>query len=403
VACVAWLLAAAGLGASDHIDGPVTTAHRVGDLTDLYAFPTEGRAGFLTVILAAYPLVPRDGHFSEKVTYTLLLRRAAIRESAGSGAAAGAGEPGTPGFLTSDEVAIDCTFETPAHPAPHAATCRSTNGLEARGRFDAVEVPAPGGALRLWAGRRADPFFLNADFFSHAIEGTLDPPADDDVLRGANVLAVALEVDLARLFGTVPELLAVAAESTTRDAPGAPRRRLDRIGRPEITNLSLAARGEADARDRYNLDGPFAVAARARDRYREQLARNIAHFDGLDGRTDWREGEREALATLLVDDFLVIDPGEPFLDGSFLAIERAILRRKTHRGCGGRHPAEDALDTLYTLYVAGPGGAPVRDGVDRPSAPFSPEFPHLAPPDLTFLSGLRVWLGRVFLSIPDLR
>ena len=81
-----WLLAVAialagAASASDHIDGPVTTAHRVADLSDLYAFPTPGRPGSLTIILNAYPLVPRDGHFSDKVSYGILVRRAAAEQS----------------------------------------------------------------------------------------------------------------------------------------------------------------------------------------------------------------------------------------------------------------------------------------------------------------------------------
>lgn len=86
------------LGASDHLDGPVTTGHRATELTDRYAFPTPNRAGVLTLLLDAYTAVAPDGHFSDKVDDTLHVRRAQVRQG------------DRPGFDTSDEVAILCTF-----------------------------------------------------------------------------------------------------------------------------------------------------------------------------------------------------------------------------------------------------------------------------------------------------
>ena len=76
----------ASLLASDHIDGPVTIDHPVADITDLYVFPSRDRPGHLTLILDVYPMVPRDGHFSDKVSYSFLVRQADItRHGAGSG------------------------------------------------------------------------------------------------------------------------------------------------------------------------------------------------------------------------------------------------------------------------------------------------------------------------------
>lgn len=392
IALVVGALIAFPLSASDHIDGPVTTAHRVADLSDLFAFPTPGEPGFLTVILDAYPLVPGSGHFSDKVTYTVLVRRAAIVESGG-----------TTSIETGEEVAVDCTFETPEVTADHVATCRSSNGLRAQSRYGVVDVADRGAGFRLYTGMRADPFFLDAAFFSDAIAGKLDPPAGSNTMIGANVLAVVLELDLARLFGDPPTLVAVAAEATTRDAPRAALRRLDRVGRPEITNLSLAPRNEPDLRDLYNLDRPFQVPGARRNLYQERLAGNIAFFDALDGRKNWADRDREALARLLVDDALIVDLGKPCPAQSFLEIERAVLRHEAHRTCGGRRPDDDIMDVLYTLYVAGWDGAAVSDGVDHPAVKVAAGFPYLVAPDLGFWSKVRVYLARWFLEIPDRR
>lgn len=381
VGCLAALPAAA----SDHIDGTLTTAQRVGDLADLYAFPTPGRAASLTLILDTYPLAPADARFSKRVGYTFRLRRAALVR-----------EHGEARVATSDEVAIDCSFEARLKGGLEVV-CRSSNGLTARGRRDAVSAS---GDFRLYAGMRADPFFLNLDFFSDALDGELGTPDDSNGMAGANVLALALELELGRLWAEPPTLVAVVAEASERGTPGP--RRLDRVGRPEITNLALAAGDTADLRDAYNREPSFATAT-ASSGYRARLVRSVAFFDALDGVTDWSERERTALAAVLADDFLVVDVSRPCGPGSFLEVETALLRGRAHRGCGGRRLHEDVMDTLFTLYVSGWSGRRVRDGADRPAAALSEEFPYLSAPDAGLWSALKVYLARKFLGIPDAR
>jgi len=390
---VCGVLAALPAFASDHIDGPVTTSHRVADLTDLYAFPTPRRPGFLTVILDAYPLVASTGHFTDKVNYSVIVRRASLGEAGGS-----------PSFRTGDEVDIDCTFRTPEATRDHVVTCRSSNGPIASRRYGVVQDKGGGDKFRLYAGMRADPFFFNAEFARDAIAGTLDAPKESDTMSGANILTIVMEVELRALYPNAPpSMIAVAAETTTRDAPGGPLRRLDRVGRPEITNVTMAARGQPDLRDRYNADRPFQVPPGNRRLYEERIARNVAFYDALDGRRDWKDRDRDALASLLADDFLVVDAGKPCLRQSFFEIENAILRHRIHATCGGRRPDDDIMDTLFTLYVGGPDGKPVRDGVDRPSRPVSPGFPYLAEPDLSFWSRIKVWIAKKYLRISDAR
>ncbi len=385
------LFARPGL-ASDHIDGPATTASRAADLTDLFAFPTPGRPGFVTIILDSYPLVPRNGRFSDKVNYTILVRRTTIRDSGGE-----------PSFETGDEVALNCTFETSEVAEEQVVTCTSSTGASARSRYGVLEAEDRGNGFRLFAGMRADPFFLNTGFFSHAIDGRLDPPRDDNALAGANVMAIVIEIDLLRLYSDPPSLIAVAAETTTRDDTRAAARRLDRVGRPEITNVSLAARRRIDVRDAYNLDRPFQVPAAKQQSYRDRLAGNVAFYDSLDGRNDWTDADRDALAGMVAADFLVVDLTKPCAPQSFLEIERSVLRHVAHQTCGGRKPEDDIMDTLFTLYIAGVEGKPVRDGVGHPASMTSSRFPYLAPPDSGFWSSVRVFLGRKLLGTPDMR
>jgi hypothetical protein len=386
------ILFATGAHASDHIDGPVTTRHRVADLTDLYVFPTPQQPGFVTFILNVYPIVPGDGHFSEKVSYTIFVRRAAPRPTA-HGAS----------FATSDEVDITCAFTAPHDTAEHMVSCSGPHGLLARSRYGVVPAKQANNGVRLYAGMRADPFFFNADFATDAIEGKLNAPKDDNVMAGVNVLSVVIDIELRQLYpANVPTMIAVAAESTTRDTPRAALRRLDRVVRPEFTNVSLAAVNARDLRDRHNLHRPFHVPPEQQRGYQEKLARNIAFYDALDGRTDWRAAARNDLAAMMAEDFLVLDVSKPCGAQSFLVIEKAVLRGEAWKTCGGRTPNDDIMDTLFTLYVAGISGKPVRDGVDRPAAAISSTFPYLAAPDLGTWSLVRGFLARKVLGIPDL-
>ncbi len=369
------------LRASDHLDGPATTAHRVTDLVDLYAFPTPKKLGFLTIILNSYPAIASNGHFSDKVDYTLRLRRASIRTG------------GPVGFDTSDEVAIRCTFYTPTDDDKHTASCRTDAGFGAT--VGTNRVGKESGAFQLYAGQRSDPFFFNAVFATaYADKGILLSPLNQNLLDGLNTLSVVIDVELKQLFRSeVPTLLAIAADSTTRDTADGPLRRLDRLGRPETGNITLFAHGgEEDLRDQYNADPSFVVPADHARAYRERIYKNLGFFDAIDHNTDWTDSDRAALAGILADDFLVVDVGLPCTSSSYLEIERSLLRHTKHQTCGGRQPSEDVMDNLFGLYTGGLSGPPIRDGSDHPSHPLLDTFPWLAEPDQSDPAKIKTFL-----------
>ncbi|MCA9689448.1 MAG: DUF4331 family protein [Nannocystaceae bacterium] len=358
--------------ASDHVDGPIAIGEPVSDITDLFAFPTAGRPGHLTVILNVYPLVSRRGHFSDRVRYELLLRRAAIR---GVGRSAG--------FDTVGDYRISCSFETPhGWFATHRVTCQSTAGTVVSADVDAIDEVAPSSGLRVFAGRRSDPFFLNTPWFSSVSErGVLLPPRDDNGLEDMNVLSVALEVDVAAELGAgAGSLLAVAAQTVTTDEGSGETRRLDRVGRPEITNVCLVARDRVELKPRYNAEEPFAVAAENLPDYRARLRENVDWYDGIDGAQEWPEADRNALVELLLADFLVVDTAPGCTGVGFFAIEAALLRGERSESCGGRALDDDIMDTLLTLLVHRGRKPGLRDGVDRATRPPETSFPHLAAP-----------------------
>lgn len=371
-------------GASDHIDGPVTTEHRVADLTDLFAFPTPKKTGFLTVILDVYTAVAANGHFSDKVNYTIYVRRASVRGCTHTG------------FDTSDEVALHCSFVTPRDDKAHTATCTTDGGLSATVKYNQVLPMGAADGLHLFAGQRSDPFFFNAVFAAaYSSKGKLVAPLDQDAIKGLNVLSIVIDVEVKKLFpANPPSLLALAAESTTRDSASAPVRRIDRLGRPEISNVTLVARdNDADIRDQYNAERPFAVPADHAGSYRERAAKNLAFFDQIDGHTDWTDANRRVLADVLVNDFLVVDISRPCDQPAYLEIERSIIAHTPYQSCGGRKPSDDIMDTLYTLYSGGLNGKLIRDGVDHAGRAPLNEFPWLAAPDFSRPAAIKTFLS----------
>jgi hypothetical protein len=273
--------------------------------------------------------------------------------------------------------------------------------MVAEAGFNQVGEAKPGEPMRLFAGMRTDPFFFNSDWATAAsTKGKILPPKDDNVMNRINVLSLVMEVDLAKLFGGSVPMVAVAAEAFAQDNPQAPVRRMDRLGRPEITNVSLVAgEGAADLRDQYNLDQPFRVSKANQDAYRERLVKNIAYYDALDGKKAWIDTDRDLLANLLVDDFLLVDLAKPCTGSTFLEIEKALVAHKPHQSCGGRLPDDDIMDVLFTLYIAGLNGERVRDGVDAPARPASSAFPYLQEPDLSVIAKGKAFLARKILGI----
>ena len=67
------LLARPGF-ASDHIDGPVTTAHRAADLTDLFTFTSPTNPDKLVLIMNVHGLAFSRSRFSNAVDYKFRIR-----------------------------------------------------------------------------------------------------------------------------------------------------------------------------------------------------------------------------------------------------------------------------------------------------------------------------------------
>jgi hypothetical protein len=242
--------------------------------------------------------------------------------------------------------------------------------------------------LRVFAGRRSDPFFIDlAALQTSLAAGRLCfSDVGTNTGQGANVLSLVVEVPTEHLRGHGGgSLFAVAAETVVA---GKLPIRLERVGRPEIKNVLLASREhdtlnrDLELRDLYNLEDPYHQSKEYRRAYRARLTANLAHLDSLDGRRAWpldADGNHP-LTSLLLADYLLVDVSKPFAPDSFFEIERAALEGREHESCGGRSLDDDVMDTLYTLLIGGLDGPRISDHVDQPTVPASPTFPYLAPP-----------------------
>ncbi len=375
--------------ASDHIDGPITMKNRVSDLTDFFAFPTPNKPGSFSLVLNTYPLVAKSNHFTDKATYVFMIRKASTNAA-------------TAQITSSDEVVINCHVDTPNDIEKHVITCKSTNGLAASSIYNSINPQAAGDNFRLYAGMRSDPFFFNIDFFKNASEkGKINKPNSSNGMADMNVLSIAIEIDATKLFPNGQSgMFAMAAAVVTRDTPASPLRILDRVGRPEITNVSLVKHeGDAELRDRYNIDRPFQVVKETQGVYEALLLKNINFYDAADKKTDWNEAGKATLARLLADDFLLLDITKPCNTDSFLEIEKSLIKGQAHTTCGGRKMTDDIMDTLFTVYIAGLDGARIRDGVDAPKKAISNEFPYLAKPSLGILDQIKASIARGVLGL----
>lgn len=367
--------------ASDHIDGPVTTQHAVTDIADLFAFPTPGRAGSISLILNAYPAVGKSSHFVERVSYTFVIRKLEKSNTAG------------PLFQAArNEKRVACHFATPAGHKNDTVTCQVSNGAKVTGPMNTII----NGSFRVFAGQRSDPFFFDA-FWAKAVanEGKIPSKSRGNTMNQLNILSLAVEVPLAVLFpDETVEMIGVAAETTTIDDPRKGLRRLDWVGRPEITNVSLVANGDkVDVRDHYNQEKPFETQ-KNENAYKARLLNNIAAYDRLDGKVDWSNPARMQMVETLLNDYLVIDTSKACAKGEFLKIELELMSGRSHSSCGGRHPENDIMDTLFNLYINAMKGPRQSDGVSRPYRPISNQFPHLAAPDHSLLARLKAAAAR---------
>ncbi len=138
---------------------------------------------------------------------------------------------------------------------------------------------------------------------------------------------------------------------------------IDRMGRPGINTVAIDVLASTGKKDMYNrASDPTQWASQ----FSAEIQSNLAALDTLDGTTGNALLPAATLASVLVDDRLVINVGRPQCD-AYLAVETGNTTF-----CGGRTLARDVIDDSLGAIV-GPG---VSDNVANDST-FLTDFPFL--------------------------
>ncbi|MDH5415506.1 MAG: DUF4331 domain-containing protein, partial [Flavobacteriaceae bacterium] len=251
--------------ASDHIDGPVTSDHPHGDITDLYAF--QNKPGILTLIMNVYPLVPSNGHFEERINYIFKIRPSTIHTDENDFSSIRPKEK---------ELNIICNFKDPHRIRNYKFMCKMNGEVLVDGKTNIINENQ---YVRAWAGMRSDPFFVNSEFFLGVTQKLkLLKAKNENAMDKLNVLSIVLELKLTDLPIKLKNLISIVAETEAKNKGIL--KPLDRLGRPEITNLTMASRkGEMELRDGFNIAESFLGQISYKDEYEQRIFKNIALYD----------------------------------------------------------------------------------------------------------------------------
>jgi Domain of unknown function (DUF4331) len=366
---------------SDHFSGPRALIDPAADISDVFAFPAPGNPQHLVVVMDVFGKSGPSAVFSDAVIYRFRIRPVDI-------AATGPEAVFAPG---KNEFTFDCTFEVPSNSTDYGRPLQHGRCLTPDGRAISFRVDDEHGGVddgvQVFASQRSEPFFLDVRMIEKTVAiGKLSfKPKGSDTLYGTNILAIVIKLEWRKMLKGGP-LFAVVCETL---AAGKRPVRIERVGRPEIKNVSLSwkmfdqVNKDLEIRDLYNSEDAFDLKPDYFDAYRVRMNANLAFYDGLDGKIDWpfdRHGNHP-LTRLLLADFLVVDASKPFAETSYFEIERSMLEGRTHATPGGRWLNQDIMDFVFTLYVNGGNGPPINDGIDAPIAWSSKTFPYLAPPN----------------------
>jgi hypothetical protein len=352
------------------------------DITDVYVFPNPERPGSLVLVLDVFPNAEPTAFFSDAVDYRFRVRPVEIPPGAGSAFA-----------VSETEYTISCRFAAPIQspgggPPVQQGACTASTGQAVSFRVNDDEGGTAQG-LRVFAGRRMDPFFFDGVRVAQAtVTGKLAfvSPGDSRQHR-QNCLSIVVEVDLATIVGAnAGPLFAVVGETAM---VGPITVRFERFGRPLMKSVVLGSKQfdsvnrDLDIRDLYNQEDAFNLGPTYLGAYRARMNANLAFWDGLDQKTDWPQDADgvHPLTGLLLADFMVVDVSKPYVEDSYLEIERALLKGASHETCGGRSLNDDIGDTFLTMLINAGNGPRISDGVDGQAVRASRAFPYLAPPD----------------------
>ncbi|MFF3920653.1 DUF4331 family protein [Streptomyces sp. NPDC001852] len=200
---------------SDHFSGTRAEADPAIDLADLYAFPSPAQAGRLVLVMDVFPNARPGALFSDAASYRFRVRPTAIP----------AGTPGSLFEVGTDEYAFTCTFSGPVGSDADGEVTQRGTCLLPDGESVAFSVNdergGEGHGVRIYAGLRLDPFFMDVgkEVETRAERRLAFLPKGTNTLQDVDVLAIVVEVDVARLLGPARPPSLPSRRKPSRPAP----------------------------------------------------------------------------------------------------------------------------------------------------------------------------------------
>lgn len=365
--------------AADHVDGPKTANNSHGDLTDLYAFPTNGGRS-LAVVLNVHPFRSR---FDSINLETLGFATAGLDHDIALKIAI---RPlkivSEPAELVPQDIKFElvCRFNK-----AETLTCEDTDGRSFETPFD--ETQEIDGA-KIFFGKAADPFFFDAEWAlcvtRFAETSVLEQKIEKNTLHLQNLFSLAFEIPAERLLNGKGGLIGIVGETYLDGLP------YDRVGRPEVTNVFMATQYEPkksiELRDKFNRLPSFT---KLNDVFGDRIAEIVRFHDALVPPVEWDPEQVDHFAKVMASDFLTLDMARmkachrnPFLD---IELEIVLGSAGTHQTCGGRRFRDDVMDRIYRLlFSKGKSDAPI-DKVFMDKLEWRDGFPYVPEPHLISL------------------
>jgi len=304
------------------------------DLTDLFVFAAPGNPGRTVLIMNSNPFTKGNG-FHPDAVYRFNI------DNDGDSLA---------------DAAFSFTF-SPYDNGRQTATVYYATGSDAQTReprgevlieatpvgFDAMAAPVQAGRCRLFAGKRSDPFFADADGVLHwLIEGQKGDFqwTGTDTFAGANILSIAVEAPN-DMVGPGP-IGAWVTISLRRDGVLVP---MDRGGNPSFNPILNAD----DIKDEFNATDPV-----------DDVKNHVKPLMETLQRHGYAPDEAETAALTLLPDILHYDRGTPahYPNGRVMTDDvfstRMIFMTHGRANPQGVKPHDDLMDVFPFLGTPHP-------------------------------------------------
>ena len=155
--------------AADHLDSSTLATNPLGDLNDVYVW-MNGDASTVNLAMTVSPADPGDRAFGPDVQYVFH-----VTSKSGLGVLVPDG----------NETRVICTFESATSAQCWIADGTGTKDYVTGDPSNAAGIKSTSGKVRLFAGRRSDPFFFNLQGFRDAVGAVRSVAGSDGFVANA--------------------------------------------------------------------------------------------------------------------------------------------------------------------------------------------------------------------------